>query len=84
MSASHLPQDDSISLRDMEAGGSTLESGSSGFSTSEPPPPNLQHQTAPNFPKARLYWFIGTAANIVPALAGLHLFDLQLTMLCLN
>ena len=28
------PQDDSISLRDMEAGGSTLESGSSGFSVS--------------------------------------------------
>jgi hypothetical protein len=35
MSASHLPQDDSISLRDMEAGGSTLESGSSGFSVSD-------------------------------------------------
>ena len=35
MSASHLPQDDSISLRDIEAGGSTLESGSSGFSVSD-------------------------------------------------
>jgi hypothetical protein len=35
MSASHLPEDDSISLRDMEAGGSTLESGSSGFSVSD-------------------------------------------------
>jgi hypothetical protein len=29
-----LPQGDSTSLRDMEAGGSTLESGSSGFSVS--------------------------------------------------
>jgi len=35
MSASHLPQGDSTSLRDMEAGGSTLESGSSGFSVSD-------------------------------------------------
>jgi len=34
MSASHLPQGDSTSLRDMEAGGLTLESGPSGFSVS--------------------------------------------------